>query len=79
MGADESLIEFVSDRPGHDRRYSLSYERLRALGWQPRMTLSEGLKRTVHWYRENSWWWEPVRSGAYRQYYFSHYGRALGA
>ena len=43
------------------------------------MTLAEGLKRTVRWYRENSWWWEPVRSGAYRDYYYSHYGRALGA
>ncbi len=79
MGADESLIELVSDRPGHDRRYSLSSERLRALRWQPRVTLAEGLKRTVRWYRENSWWWEPVRSGAYRDYYYSHYGRALGA
>ncbi len=79
VGADESLIELVSDRPGHDRRYSLSCERLRALGWKPRMTLAEGLEQTVHWYRENRWWWEPLRSGAYREYYYSHYGRALGA
>jgi dTDP-glucose 4,6-dehydratase len=79
MGADESLIELVSDRPGHDRRYSLSSGRLRAFGWEPRVTLAEGLERTVRWYRENSWWWERVRSGAYRDYYYSHYGRALGA
>jgi dTDP-glucose 4,6-dehydratase len=78
-GADESLIEFVHDRPGHDRRYSLSSGRLHKLGWEPRVTLTEGLERTVRWYRENSWWWEPVRSGAYRDYYRSHYGRALGA
>ena len=78
-GADESLIELVLDRPGHDRRYSLSCERLRALGWEPRVMLEEGLQRTVRWYRENRWWWEPVRSGAYREYYESQYGRALGA
>jgi dTDP-glucose 4,6-dehydratase len=78
-GADESLIDFVPDRPGHDRRYSLSCERLRALGWEPRVTLEDGLKRTVRWYRENRWWWEALRSGAYRDYYESHYGRALGA
>ena len=78
-GADESLIEFVPDRPGHDRRYSLSDTRLRALGWRPRVRLAQGLRRTVQWYRENSWWWEPVRSGTYRAYYESHYGKALGA
>jgi dTDP-glucose 4,6-dehydratase len=78
VGADESLIELFPDRPGHDRRYSLSCERLLAIGWKPRMTLAEGLERTVRWYRENSWWWEPVRSGAYREYYYNHYGRALG-
>ena len=77
-GADESLIEFVPDRPGHDRRYSLSCKRLRALGWRPRVRLAQGLERTVRWYRENSWWWEPVRSGGYRAYYESHYGKALG-
>ncbi len=78
-GADESLIEYVTDRPGHDRRYSLSSEKLRALGWEPRTRLPEGLERTVDWYRENSWWWAPVRSGDYREYYERQYGRALGA
>jgi dTDP-glucose 4,6-dehydratase len=76
--ADESLIEFVKDRPGHDRRYSLSSQRLHALGWQPRMTLAQGLERTVRWYQQNSWWWQPVRSGAYRHYYQNHYGTTLG-
>ena len=78
-GAPESLIEFVPDRPGHDRRYSLSSDKLHALGWAPRVRLSEGLERTVRWYSDNRWWWEPVRSGAYRAYYERHYGRALGA
>ncbi|MBV8956300.1 MAG: dTDP-glucose 4,6-dehydratase [Solirubrobacterales bacterium] len=76
-GADHSLIEFVTDRPGHDRRYSLSSEKLRGLGWQPRVHFEEGIERTVRWYRDNAWWWEPIRSGAYREYYERHYGRAL--
>jgi dTDP-glucose 4,6-dehydratase len=77
--ASESLIEFVADRPGHDRRYSLSSEKVRALGWEPRVRLPDGLKQTVGWYRDNRWWWEPVRSGAYRDYYERQYGSALGA
>jgi len=77
-GRDESLIEHVTDRPGHDRRYSLSSEKVRALGWEPRVRFEEGLARTVDWYRENTAWWEPIRSGDYRAYYERHYGRALG-
>jgi dTDP-glucose 4,6-dehydratase len=75
--ADRSLIELVSDRPGHDRRYSLSSEKLRALGWEPRVAFDEGLPTTVQWYRDNAWWWDPIRSGAYREYYERQYGRAL--
>ena len=79
IGGEESLIEFVSDRPGHDRRYSLSSEKLRSeLGWEPRVRFEEGLERTVHWYRESQWWWGPIRSGEYRDYYERQYGRALG-
>jgi dTDP-glucose 4,6-dehydratase len=78
-GADPELVEFVTDRPGHDRRYSLSSEKLAALGWRAQVRFDEGLARTVDWYRENAWWWEPVRSGAYREYYERHYGRALKA
>ncbi len=78
-GADESLIEYVVDRPGHDRRYSLSSDKLTALGWSARMRFDDGLAATVEWYRSNPWWWEPIRSGAYREYYERHYGRALKA
>ena len=78
-GREESLIEFVTDRPGHDRRYSLSCEKLEALGWRAQVRFEEGLARTVEWYRDNEWWWEPIRSGAYREYYERHYGRALKA
>ena len=76
-GGDESQIEYVTDRPGHDRRYSLSCAKLEALGWSARTRFEDGLGRTVDWYRENSAWWEPIRSGAYREYYERHYGRAL--
>jgi dTDP-glucose 4,6-dehydratase len=76
-GADESLIEHVTDRPGHDRRYSLSSEKVRALGWEPRVRFVEGLEQTVSWYRENEWWWKPIRSGDYRAYYERQYGRSL--
>ncbi len=78
-GQDESLIEYVTDRPGHDRRYSLGSEKLRSeLGWEPQVHFAEGLERTVDWYRDNEWWWEPIRSGAYREYYERQYGRSLG-
>ncbi len=76
--AAESQIEHVADRPGHDRRYSLSSQKVRALGWTPRVRFEDGLAQTVAWYRENSWWWEPIRSGEYRAYYERQYGRALG-
>jgi dTDP-glucose 4,6-dehydratase len=76
-GRDESLIEYVNDRPGHDRRYSLSSEKLKQLGWKAQVRFDEGLKGTVDWYRDNAWWWEPIRSGDYRDYYERHYGRAL--
>jgi dTDP-glucose 4,6-dehydratase len=76
-GADESLIEHVTDRPGHDRRYSLSSAKVRALGWAPKVRFEEGLEQTVAWYRDNAPWWEPIRSGAYREYYENQYGRAL--
>jgi dTDP-glucose 4,6-dehydratase len=78
-GADESLIEYVKDRPGHDRRYSLASDKLREeLGWEAQVHFAEGLERTVAWYRENEQWWGPIRSGEYRAYYEKQYGRALG-
>ena len=77
-GASEDLIEHVTDRPGHDRRYSLGSEKVRALGWEAQVRFDEGLERTVAWYRDNAAWWEPIRSGDYRAYYERHYGRALG-
>jgi dTDP-glucose 4,6-dehydratase len=77
-GNDESLIEYVTDRPGHDRRYSLGSEKVRALGWSAQVRFEEGLERTVAWYRDNPEWWAPIRSGDYRAYYERQYGRSLG-
>ncbi len=76
-GCDESLIDYVNDRPGHDRRYSLSSDKVRALGWEPLTHFAAGIERTVAWYRDNEWWWAPIRSGEYRAYYERQYGRAL--
>ncbi|HEX8104518.1 MAG TPA: dTDP-glucose 4,6-dehydratase [Solirubrobacteraceae bacterium] len=77
-GASRDLIEYVTDRPGHDRRYSLASEKVRALGWEAQVRFEDGLARTVAWYRDNAAWWEPIRSGDYRAYYERQYGRALG-
>jgi len=76
-GRGESLIEHVRDRPGHDRRYSLSADKVRALGWEAQVRFDAGLARTVEWYRDNESWWEPIRSGEYREYYERQYGRRL--
>ena len=76
-GAGDDLIEHVPDRPGHDRRYSLSSAKIRELGWEPTVRFREGLERTVDWYRGNRDWWAPIRSGDYRAYYERQYGRRL--
>jgi dTDP-glucose 4,6-dehydratase len=76
-GADPGLLRRVEDRPGHDRRYSLETAKLRGLGWQPEMSFADGLRATVDWYRENRAWWEPIKSGSYREYYEQQYGQRL--
>jgi dTDP-glucose 4,6-dehydratase len=77
-GRDESIIEYVDDRLGHDRRYSLSADRTEGLGWSAAVGFDEGIERTVAWYRDNEAWWGPIRSGEYRSYYEKQYGRSLG-
>ncbi|MBM3775432.1 MAG: NAD-dependent epimerase/dehydratase family protein, partial [Acidobacteria bacterium] len=73
-GRPESLIEHVEDRPGHDRRYALSSEKIhRQTGWRPQVSFEEGLARTVRWYRENQGWVERVQSGEYRKFYAQNY------
>jgi len=74
-GQPESLIQYVADRPGHDRRYALSSEKLmRETGWAPAMDFETGLARTIAWYQANGEWVARVRSGAYREYYEKNYG-----
>jgi len=75
LGKPPELIEHVTDRPGHDRRYAIDATRARAeLGWAPRISFAEGLKGTVEWYVRNRGWWERVRTGEYRTYYERNYG-----
>jgi dTDP-glucose 4,6-dehydratase len=79
LGKPETLIRFVKDRPGHDRRYAIDPSRIRTeLGWTPRRTFRQGLEATVRWYVDNPDWWKHVKSGAYRQYYESQYRGRLG-
>ncbi|HVM05482.1 MAG TPA: dTDP-glucose 4,6-dehydratase [Acidimicrobiales bacterium] len=61
LGADESMVSYVPDRLGHDRRYSVDCSKVRRLGWEPSRRLDEALAATVDWYRDNRWWWEPLK------------------
>lgn len=73
LGKPESLIQPVQDRPAHDVRYALDAAKLRALGWQPQISFEQGLHATVRWYVENEWWWRPLKSGEYLEYYRRQY------
>lgn len=72
-----SLIRHVADRPGHDRRYSLNIDKIKALGWQPRHTAAEAVRKTAVWYQNNEWWWRKIKSGEFREYYQAQYGQRL--
>ncbi len=76
-----TLVRRVPDRPGHDRRYALDTAKLRGLGWRPEVDFERGLSDTVAWYRDNEWWWRPIKQGdpAFRSYYERQYGARLGA
>lgn len=79
LGKPSSLIQFVKDRPGHDRRYAIDPALVETqLGWRPLQTWESGLEKTIQWYRDNDRWLERVRSGAYRDYYRSQYGVEVG-
>jgi dTDP-glucose 4,6-dehydratase len=80
LGKPHSLIQFVKDRPGHDRRYAIDPALIESeLGWQPLETWESGLQKTIAWYQENHQWLERARSGAYRDYYRTQYGNEVGA
>lgn len=76
LNQGEEMIEYVKDRPGHDRRYAIDFSKIKAeLGWQPRMSFEEGMKQTVDWYKTNVGWWRDVKSGEYQKYYEKQYGK----
>ncbi len=76
-GKDETSIEHVPDRPGHDRRYALNSDKMtRVFGWKAEVSFDDGLRRTFDWYRDHAWWWEKIKSGEYQKYYAQQY-RAL--
>lgn len=73
LGKTEQLIQFVKDRPGHDRRYSISCEKIKKLGWEQKISLEDGLRLTVDWYKTHRDWWEKIKSGEFLEYYKKHY------
>lgn len=74
LGKPHSLISYVTDRAGHDRRYALDCSKLRALGWRSEHSFDTALEKTVRWYQENEAWWRPIKSGEYLEYYRQQYG-----
>jgi dTDP-glucose 4,6-dehydratase len=75
LGKSEDLIQFVKDRPGHDRRYAIDPTKIRReLGWEPTTFFDEGIKKTIKWYLDNKTWWENIISGEYQTYYEKMYG-----
>jgi len=77
LGKSNSLIHYVADRIGHDRRYSLDASKLYNLGWKQEYEFGDALKETIQWYKENSDWWKPLKSGEYLEFYKKHYGMEL--
>jgi dTDP-glucose 4,6-dehydratase len=73
MGKPRDLIQYVADRPGHDYRYALDTQKVRALGWRPLVDFPEGLERTVRWYQEHESWWRPLKTGEFWAYYQRNY------
>jgi dTDP-glucose 4,6-dehydratase len=74
LGAPRSLVQHVTDRPGHDRRYALDIAKISALGWSPRLGPAESIARAVEWYRDNEAWWRPIKGGEFQAYYAAMYG-----
>ncbi|WP_145324269.1 dTDP-glucose 4,6-dehydratase [Paenibacillus xylanexedens] len=79
LGKPESLIQYVQDRPGHDRRYGIDPTKtMTELGWKPKHNFETGIKETIQWYLDNKEWWTRIQSGAYQEYYEKQYGSRLG-
>lgn len=71
----ESLMEFVKDRPAHDKRYALDLAKIKKLGWKPKYKFENALKKTIKWYIENKWWWKKIKQGKFKEYYKKQYGK----
>jgi len=78
VGKPESLIQPVKDRQGHDRRYSLSAEKLKKLGWSPQSDFEARMAQTIQWYTDNRWWWEKTKKGSFQEYYQKQYVQREG-
>jgi dTDP-glucose 4,6-dehydratase len=75
MGKSRDAIEFVAERPGHDFRYDIDYSKIKkAFGWEPSVSLNDGLKQTIEWFVQNDGWWKRIKSGEYQAYYQQQYG-----
>lgn len=77
LGKSHGLVKHVTDRPGHDRRYSMNVDKLKALGWEPKYNPRQAVAEAARWYEGNRWWWEPIRSGEFREYYNRQYAERL--
>ncbi len=76
LGKDEGYLEYVKDRPGHDRRYAIDWSKIKSeLGWEPKYDFEEWLTKTVDWYKNNQSWWQAVKNGSYQEYYTRQYGK----
>jgi len=72
---NESSIEHVKDRPGHDLRYSLNSKKINKIGWKPEYKFDDAIRETIRWYQNNDWWWKPLKSGEYLEYYKKQYNQ----
>lgn len=76
LGKPDTLVKYVEDRQGHDRRYAIDYTKInRELGWAPRIDFVSGLRQTIEWYKDNTEWWNRVKSGEYQKFYDLNYGK----
>lgn len=73
LGYNDKMVEKVKDRPGHDLRYALDWQKIKKLGWQPEYKFDDAIRATIRWYKKNDWWWKPLKSGEYLEYYKKQY------
>ncbi len=76
LGKDESMIEYVKDRPGHDLRYAVDCSKIKELGWEAEVSFKQGMKKTIEWYKNNEWWWKKLKTGEYLDYYKKQYDKS---